>query len=176
MPTLNFSSKRAGETDIMDESGEQRLYTSRTFIAGNIKTAIYNHLFSSDELEIEGMDMINAEGCIQKDGSMSTFTMPSGEAFIWKPEANEFMLCDASQQEIVRVKQRTVSLRSSHRRHRTALIVQEDSRNLDHVVVVCLYFLLLEERRGIFGGVFGESMGTLLASRWAAPGFGFGMS
>lgn len=85
MLTLKFSGKRAGETDIMDETGERRLYTSRTFIAGNVKTAIYkcvedgngssegyflarfhNHVFSSDEIEIEGMGMIKAKDCIQR--------------------------------------------------------------------------------------------------------------
>lgn len=89
MPTLRFSGKRAGETDIMDEAGERRLYTSRTFIAGNVKTAIYkcidnesgspegqflarfhSHVFSSDEFELGGAGMIKSKDCLRKQGDV----------------------------------------------------------------------------------------------------------
>ena len=90
MLTLRFSGKRAGETDLLDEVTERRLYTARTFIAGNVKTAIYkcrddddgsahgqflarfhSHIFSSDELEIEGMGMVRAKDCVEKQGERS---------------------------------------------------------------------------------------------------------
>lgn len=39
---------------------------------------------------------------------------------------------------------------------RTSISILDDSQDLDHIVVLCLYFIILDERSGIFGGAFGE--------------------
>ncbi|KZV61924.1 hypothetical protein PENSPDRAFT_759094 [Peniophora sp. CONT] len=190
MPILRFSGKRAGETDIMDEAGERRLYTSRTFIAGNVKTAIYKcvedesgssegqflarlhtHAFSSDELEIGGASVVKTRDCLRRRANTMIFTTPSGRTYQWKPEDRGYLLSDGNDCEVARVHDRSFSFHSDRRRRRTMLSISSDAQDLDEVVVVCLYCMIVKQRRGIIGGALGESIGLMLTISLAPTGF-----